>query len=41
VGLALLLVGLIGLTLRVRAERVDQDFPDQLATFEDLKEAFD
>ena len=41
VGLALLVVGLVGLTLRVRAERVDQDFPDELATFEDLKEAFD
>ena len=41
IGLFLLLVGLVGLIVRMRAERVDEDFPDQLASFDDLKEAFD
>ena len=41
VGLVLLLLGSVGLVLRMRAERVDEDFPDELASFDDLKEAFD
>jgi len=41
IGLFLLLLGLAGLIVRMRAERVDEDFPDQLASFDDLKEAFD
>jgi len=41
IGLLLGLLGLVGLVMRMRAERVDEDFPDELASFDDLKEAFD
>ena len=38
----LLLVGAaVGVVLEVRARRVEEDFPDSLATFDDLREAFD
>ncbi|MGB7979377.1 MAG: porin PorA family protein [Candidatus Nanopelagicales bacterium] len=40
-GVLLLGLGLLGVALRTRALRIDQDFPDVPATFEDLKEAFD
>jgi hypothetical protein len=40
-GLVLLLLGSVGVVVRVRAERADRDFPDELASFEDLKEVFD
>lgn len=40
-GSLFLLLGVVGILLRVRAERVDRDFPDELASFEDLKEVFD
>jgi hypothetical protein len=40
-GLGLITVGLVGVIVRTRAARVEEDFPDQLATFEDLREAFD
>ncbi len=41
VGALLLGLGLLGVALRTRAQRIDADFPDAPATFEDLKEAFD
>jgi hypothetical protein len=37
----LLLWGLVGVVVRFRARRVEEDFPDQWASFDDLKEAFD
>jgi hypothetical protein len=40
-GLILLLVGAVAAIVRTRAARVEEDFPDELATFEDLREAFD
>lgn len=40
-GLVLLLVGLTGVVVRTRAARVEEDFPDELASFDDLREAFD
>jgi len=40
-GLVLLLVGAIGMIARARAARVEEDFPDELASFDDLREAFD
>lgn len=40
-GALLLLIGIIGVALRVRARRVEQDFPDEWASFDDLREAFD
>jgi hypothetical protein len=40
-GLILLVLGTVGVILRTRAARVEQDFPDELATFDDLREAFD
>jgi hypothetical protein len=40
-GLVLLAVGLTGVILRTRAARVEEDFPDELASFDDLREAFD
>lgn len=41
IGSILLVAGLVGVALGARARRVDQDFPDDWATFDDLKEAFD
>ena len=41
IGGALLLAGLVGVALRARARRVEQDFPDEWSSFDDLKEAFD
>jgi hypothetical protein len=40
-GTVLVLVGVVGTGLRVRARRAEQDFPDEWASFDDLKEAFD
>ena len=40
-GALLLVAGAIGVVLAVRARRVEEDFPDELATFDDLREAFD
>jgi hypothetical protein len=40
-GIVLLAVGLIGVMVRTRAARVEEDFPDELASFDDLREAFD
>ncbi len=40
-GLLLLLLGIVGVVVRTRAARVEQDFPDELASFDDLREAFD
>lgn len=40
-GAVLILLGTVGLVLRVRTERADRDFPDELASFEDLREVFD
>ena len=40
-GLVLLAVGLTGVIMRTRAARVEEDFPDELASFDDLREAFD
>ena len=40
-GLVLLAVGLTGVIVRTRAARVEEDFPDELASFDDLREAFD
>lgn len=40
-GLVLLLVGTVGVIVRTRAARVEEDFPDELASFDDLREAFD
>jgi hypothetical protein len=40
-GLVLLAIGLTGVIMRTRAARVEEDFPDELATFDDLREAFD
>lgn len=40
-GLVLLVGGVVGLALRVRSRRVEEDFPDEWASFDDLKEAFD
>jgi Porin PorA len=40
-GLVLLAVGLAGVIMRTRAARVEEDFPDELASFDDLREAFD
>ncbi|HEX6886684.1 MAG TPA: porin PorA family protein [Candidatus Nanopelagicales bacterium] len=37
----LLLLGIVLVVREVRAARVEQDFPDEWATFDDLKEAFD
>lgn len=41
VGAALLVGGLVGVAARTRARRAEEDFPDQWASFDDLKEAFD
>jgi hypothetical protein len=40
-GVVLIAMGLIGVIVRTRAARVEEDFPDALATFDDLREAFD
>jgi Porin PorA len=40
-GLAMLVVGITGVILRTRATRAEEDFPDELASFDDLREAFD
>lgn len=40
-GVLLLLVGLVSLVVHSRRQRVQEDFPDQWATFDDLREAFD
>jgi hypothetical protein len=40
-GALLLMVGMVGVIVRTRAARVEQDFPDELASFDDLREAFD
>jgi hypothetical protein len=40
-GLILLMLGTVGVIVRTRAARVEEDFPDELATFDDLREAFD
>ncbi len=40
-GLVLLAVGIAGVIVRTRAARVEEDFPDELASFDDLREAFD
>jgi hypothetical protein len=40
-GSVLVLAGLVGIGLGVRARRVEEDFPDEWASFDDLKEAFD
>jgi hypothetical protein len=40
-GLVLLAVGITGVIVRTRAARVEEDFPDELASFDDLREAFD
>ncbi len=40
-GLVLLVVGIVGVIVRTRAARLEQDFPDELASFDDLREAFD
>jgi hypothetical protein len=40
-GSLLLLGAVIGIVMAVRARRVEEDFPDELRTFDDLKEAFD
>jgi hypothetical protein len=40
-GLLLLALGLTGVIMRTRAARVEEDFPDELASFDDLREAFD
>jgi hypothetical protein len=37
----LLLLGTVLVVREVRASRVEEDFPDELATFEDLRETFD
>jgi hypothetical protein len=41
VGAAMLIAGFVMIGLRVRSSRVEQDFPDEWASFDDLKEAFD
>ncbi len=41
VGGLLLLLGLIGVIAGVRAHRVERDFPDEWATFDDLRQAFE
>ncbi len=40
-GVLLVALGVVGMVLRTRAARVEQDFPDELASFDDLREAFD
>jgi hypothetical protein len=40
-GSMLVVAGLVGIGLGVRARRVEEDFPDEWASFDDLKEAFD
>jgi hypothetical protein len=40
-GLLLVALGVVGVFVRTRAARVEQDFPDELASFDDLREAFD
>ena len=41
VGGVLLVLGLIGVAAAVRARRLEQDFPDELATFDDLRQVFE
>ncbi len=41
VGLVLVALGAIGTIMRTRSARSEQDFPDELASFDDLKEVFD
>lgn len=41
VGGLLLVAGLVGVVMRVRARRLEEDFPDDLASFEDLRDSFD
>jgi hypothetical protein len=40
-GVVLLVIGIVGVFVRTRAARVEEDFPDELASFDDLREAFD
>ncbi len=40
-GVLLLVAVVVGAVLRMRERRVEEDFPDELATFEDLRETFD
>lgn len=40
-GVSLLLVGLVRVGLAVRARRLEQDFPDEWASFDDLRESVD
>ncbi len=41
VGLLLMALATFGTIMRTRAARAEEDFPDELASFDDLKEAFD
>lgn len=41
VGGILLVAGLVGVVVRARNRRLDEDFPDALATFEDLRDGFE
>ena len=41
VGGILLVAGLVGLVLRTRARRLEEDFPDELADFDDLRDTID
>ena len=41
VGVLLLAAVIIGAVMRLRERRLEEDFPDELATFEDLRETFD
>ncbi len=41
VGGILLVAGLAGMVLRTRARRLEEDFPDELATFDDLRDTID
>jgi hypothetical protein len=37
----LLVAGLVGVVVRARARRLEEDFPDELATFDDLRDSFE
>jgi hypothetical protein len=41
IGLALVVGGLVAIAVRIRAQRAEEDFPDEFASFDDLKEALD
>ncbi len=41
IGLLLVILGATGIVVRTRAARAEEDFPDALASFDDLRDAFD